>query len=52
MFLLALIFFLSARSCVFCTDLIQPDSKVVQPGQSLTITCRLSGYSLYDGYGT
>ncbi|KAK5612524.1 hypothetical protein CRENBAI_012392, partial [Crenichthys baileyi] len=31
---------------------IQPDSKVVQPGQSLTITCRLSRYSLYDGYGT
>ena len=29
-------------------DLIQPDSKVVQPGQSLTITCQVSGYSLTD----
>uniref|UniRef100_A0A3B3BQ09 Ig-like domain-containing protein n=1 Tax=Oryzias melastigma TaxID=30732 RepID=A0A3B3BQ09_ORYME len=30
-------------------DLIQPDSKVVQPGQSLTISCRVSGYSLTAG---
>uniref|UniRef100_A0A671USG1 Immunoglobulin heavy variable 9-2 n=1 Tax=Sparus aurata TaxID=8175 RepID=A0A671USG1_SPAAU len=29
-------------------DLIQPDSKVVQPGQSVTITCQVSGYSLTD----
>ena len=29
-------------------DLIQPDSMVVQPGQSLTITCQVSGYSLTD----
>uniref|UniRef100_A0A671WRU9 Immunoglobulin heavy variable 5-8 n=1 Tax=Sparus aurata TaxID=8175 RepID=A0A671WRU9_SPAAU len=29
-------------------DLIQPDSNVVQPGQSLTITCQVSGYSLTD----
>uniref|UniRef100_A0A3B3U6E5 Immunoglobulin heavy variable 4-3 n=1 Tax=Poecilia latipinna TaxID=48699 RepID=A0A3B3U6E5_9TELE len=33
---------------VYCIDLIQPDSKVVQPGQSLTITCRPSGYSMTD----
>uniref|UniRef100_A0A3B3DSR9 Ig-like domain-containing protein n=1 Tax=Oryzias melastigma TaxID=30732 RepID=A0A3B3DSR9_ORYME len=34
-------------------DLIQPDSKVVQPGQSLTISCRVSGYSLTDSsYGS
>uniref|UniRef100_A0A3P9H1T7 Ig-like domain-containing protein n=1 Tax=Oryzias latipes TaxID=8090 RepID=A0A3P9H1T7_ORYLA len=25
-----------------------PDSKVVQPGQSLTISCQVSGYSLTD----
>uniref|UniRef100_A0A669C9T9 Ig-like domain-containing protein n=1 Tax=Oreochromis niloticus TaxID=8128 RepID=A0A669C9T9_ORENI len=30
-------------------DLIQPDSRIVQPGQSLTITCHISGYSLTDG---
>uniref|UniRef100_A0A3Q2T250 Ig-like domain-containing protein n=1 Tax=Fundulus heteroclitus TaxID=8078 RepID=A0A3Q2T250_FUNHE len=24
----------------------------VQPGQSLSITCQLSGYSLYDSFGT
>ncbi|KAF3846549.1 hypothetical protein F7725_003627 [Dissostichus mawsoni] len=29
-------------------DLIQPDSMVVQPGQPLTITCQVSGYSLTD----
>uniref|UniRef100_A0A669F0E1 Immunoglobulin heavy variable 6-1 n=1 Tax=Oreochromis niloticus TaxID=8128 RepID=A0A669F0E1_ORENI len=34
-------------------DHIQPSSLVVQPGQSLTITCQVSGYSLTDsGYGT
>ncbi|CAJ1076839.1 hypothetical protein F7725_003627 [Xyrichtys novacula] len=34
-------------------DLIQPDSKVVQPGQSLTITCQVSGYSpTDDNYAT
>uniref|UniRef100_A0A3P9GZQ2 Ig-like domain-containing protein n=1 Tax=Oryzias latipes TaxID=8090 RepID=A0A3P9GZQ2_ORYLA len=32
-------------------DLIQPDSKVVQPGQSLTISCQVSGYSLTDRKG-
>jgi len=38
---------------VHSIDLIQPESKVVQPGQSLTITCQVSGYSLTDGnYGT
>ncbi|MED6246692.1 hypothetical protein ATANTOWER_022050 [Ataeniobius toweri] len=46
MFSLSLILLLTAGSCVFCIDLIQPDSMVVQPGQSLTITCRPSGYSL------
>uniref|UniRef100_A0A4W6EMA4 Immunoglobulin heavy variable 6-1 n=1 Tax=Lates calcarifer TaxID=8187 RepID=A0A4W6EMA4_LATCA len=34
--------------CVYSIDLIQPESKVVQPGQSLTITCQVSGYSLTD----
>uniref|UniRef100_A0A3P9IRM8 Ig-like domain-containing protein n=1 Tax=Oryzias latipes TaxID=8090 RepID=A0A3P9IRM8_ORYLA len=34
--------------CVDSIDLIQPDSKVVQPGQSLTISCQVSGYSLTD----
>uniref|UniRef100_A0A3B3BM29 Ig-like domain-containing protein n=1 Tax=Oryzias melastigma TaxID=30732 RepID=A0A3B3BM29_ORYME len=44
-------------SCILASvdsiDLIQPDSKVVQPGQSLTISCRVSGYSLTDSsYGS
>uniref|UniRef100_A0A3P9IQW4 Ig-like domain-containing protein n=1 Tax=Oryzias latipes TaxID=8090 RepID=A0A3P9IQW4_ORYLA len=39
---------LTAGSCVDSIDLIQPDSKVVQPGQSLTISCQVSGYSLTD----
>uniref|UniRef100_A0A3Q3WKZ1 Ig-like domain-containing protein n=1 Tax=Mola mola TaxID=94237 RepID=A0A3Q3WKZ1_MOLML len=47
MFCVALILLLAAGS-VNCIDLIQPDSVVVQPGQSLTITCQVSGYSLTD----
>uniref|UniRef100_A0AAZ1X9E4 Ig-like domain-containing protein n=1 Tax=Oreochromis aureus TaxID=47969 RepID=A0AAZ1X9E4_OREAU len=35
--------------CVYSIDLIQPDSRIIQPGQSLTITCRVSGYFLTDG---
>ncbi|CAJ1076792.1 immunoglobulin alpha-2 heavy chain-like [Xyrichtys novacula] len=53
MFSGALLLLLAAGSCVNSIDLIQPDSKVVQPGQSLTITCQVSGYSLTDNsYGT
>ncbi|KAL7378386.1 hypothetical protein ABVT39_012666 [Epinephelus coioides] len=53
MFSVALILLLAAGSCVNSIDLIQPDSMVVQPGQSLTITCQVSGYSLTDnGYAT
>ncbi|KAL7379118.1 hypothetical protein ABVT39_023218 [Epinephelus coioides] len=48
MFSVALILLLAAGSCVNSIDLIQPDSMVVQPGQSLTITCQVSGYSLTD----
>ncbi|XP_028267982.1 uncharacterized protein LOC114439964 [Parambassis ranga] len=39
---------LAAGSCVHSVQLIQPDSQVVQPGQTLTITCQVSGYSLTD----
>ncbi|KAM4716426.1 uncharacterized protein trdc [Anableps anableps] len=52
MFSVALILLLTAGSCVLSIDLIQPESKVVQPGQSLTIICRPSGYSLTDSYAT
>ncbi|XP_044187206.1 uncharacterized protein LOC122966907 [Thunnus albacares] len=48
MFSAALMLLLAAGSCVYSIDLIQPDSMVVQPGQSLTITCQVSGYSLTD----
>uniref|UniRef100_A0A096LVU4 Immunoglobulin heavy variable 6-1 n=1 Tax=Poecilia formosa TaxID=48698 RepID=A0A096LVU4_POEFO len=44
----ALMLLLTAASGVFCVELIQPDSKIVQPGGSLSITCRVSGYSLTD----
>uniref|UniRef100_A0A665UQJ4 Ig-like domain-containing protein n=1 Tax=Echeneis naucrates TaxID=173247 RepID=A0A665UQJ4_ECHNA len=42
------IMLISVSTGVYSIDLIQPDSKVVQPGQSLTITCQVSGYSLTD----
>uniref|UniRef100_A0A3Q0T7U8 Ig-like domain-containing protein n=1 Tax=Amphilophus citrinellus TaxID=61819 RepID=A0A3Q0T7U8_AMPCI len=42
---------MSVSTGVYSIDLIQPDSMAVQPGQSLTITCRVSGYSL-TSYGT
>ncbi|KAM3598358.1 uncharacterized protein V6R79_017072 [Siganus canaliculatus] len=48
MFSVALMLLLAAGSCVNGINLIQPDSMVVQPGQSLTITCQVSGYSLTD----
>ncbi|MEQ2291181.1 hypothetical protein AMECASPLE_010756, partial [Ameca splendens] len=48
MFSVALILLLTAGCCVYCIDLIQPDSKVVQPGQSLIITCQPSGYAVSD----
>eukprot|EP00064_Thunnus_orientalis_P026410 superscaffoldBa00016691_g26920 len=48
MFSAALMLLLAAGSCVYSIDLIQSDSMAVQPGQSLTITCQVSGYSLTD----
>lgn len=43
----------SVSTGVYSIDLIQPDSRVMQPGQSMTITYQVSGYSLTDGsYGT
>uniref|UniRef100_I3JA05 Ig-like domain-containing protein n=1 Tax=Oreochromis niloticus TaxID=8128 RepID=I3JA05_ORENI len=39
---------ISVSTGVYGVDLIQPDSMIVQPGQSLTVTCRVSGYSLTD----
>ncbi|XP_060882942.1 immunoglobulin mu heavy chain-like [Labrus mixtus] len=48
MFSAALILLLTAGSCVHCIDLITPGSMVVQPGQTLTLTCQVSGYSLTD----
>ncbi|KAK5610352.1 hypothetical protein CRENBAI_006555 [Crenichthys baileyi] len=38
----------SNNRSVYCIDLIQPDSKLVQPGQSLIITSQPSGYSTGD----
>uniref|UniRef100_A0A3B1IWK7 Ig-like domain-containing protein n=1 Tax=Astyanax mexicanus TaxID=7994 RepID=A0A3B1IWK7_ASTMX len=34
---------------VHCVELSQSGSTVVAPGQSTTLTCRVSGYSLTDG---
>uniref|UniRef100_A0A3P9BVE2 Immunoglobulin heavy variable 9-2 n=1 Tax=Maylandia zebra TaxID=106582 RepID=A0A3P9BVE2_9CICH len=42
------IMFISFSTGVYSIDLIQSDSIVAQPGQSVTITCQVSGYSLTD----
>ncbi|KAI4901830.1 hypothetical protein NFI96_009659, partial [Prochilodus magdalenae] len=53
---LLLLLLLAAASYVFCaTDLIQPDSVLIKPGEPLTITCTVSGASITDSsshYGT
>ncbi|KAI4905252.1 hypothetical protein NFI96_009720, partial [Prochilodus magdalenae] len=37
---------LATVSCVHCVELRQPGSMVVTPGQSMSLTCEVSGYSL------
>ncbi|KAI4885117.1 hypothetical protein NFI96_032254, partial [Prochilodus magdalenae] len=53
---LLLLLLLAAASYVFCaTELIQPDSVLIKPGEPLTITCTVSGASITDSsshYGT
>ncbi|XP_035260221.1 immunoglobulin gamma-1 heavy chain-like isoform X2 [Anguilla anguilla] len=44
----ALAVLLGTLSYVRCVELTQPGSVVVKPGQSLTISCKLSGYSVTD----
>uniref|UniRef100_A0A3B4H586 Ig-like domain-containing protein n=1 Tax=Pundamilia nyererei TaxID=303518 RepID=A0A3B4H586_9CICH len=39
---------ISVSTGVYSIDLIQPDSRSVQPGQSFSITCQVSGYSMTD----
>uniref|UniRef100_A0A672F438 Ig-like domain-containing protein n=1 Tax=Salarias fasciatus TaxID=181472 RepID=A0A672F438_SALFA len=40
--------FICVFTGVLSIDLTQPESMAVQPGQSLSITCQVSGYSLTD----
>ncbi|KAF4092413.1 hypothetical protein AMELA_G00020800, partial [Ameiurus melas] len=41
-----LLLLLAALHCVHCVELIQPGSTVITPAQSMTLTCKVSGYSL------
>ncbi|KAI4904662.1 hypothetical protein NFI96_007326 [Prochilodus magdalenae] len=43
-----LLLLLATVSCVHCVELRQPGSMVVTPGQSMSLTCEVSGYSLTD----
>ncbi|MCJ8739614.1 hypothetical protein PDJAM_G00049310 [Pangasius djambal] len=56
MFASAPLLLLALAPYVFCaTELIQPDSVLIKPGDTLTITCRVSGASITDSsshYGT
>ncbi|KAJ8249543.1 hypothetical protein GJAV_G00236560 [Gymnothorax javanicus] len=46
--IVALALLLGILSCGQCVELTQPGSMTVKPGQSLTISCKVSGYSLTD----
>ncbi|KAK3552538.1 hypothetical protein QTP86_014076 [Hemibagrus guttatus] len=56
MFASAPLLLLALAPYVFCaTELIQPDSLLIKPGETLTITCKVSGASITDSsshYGT
>ncbi|KAK6312138.1 hypothetical protein J4Q44_G00178020, partial [Coregonus suidteri] len=49
MFPASLLLLLAAASCVHCEELTQPASMTVQPGQPLTISCKVS-YSVTSYY--
>ncbi|KAJ8249484.1 hypothetical protein GJAV_G00235940, partial [Gymnothorax javanicus] len=46
--IVALALLLGTLSYGLCVELTQPGSMTVKPGQSLTISCKVSGYSLTD----
>nr|AGR34024.1 secreted immunoglobulin heavy chain IgZ [Megalobrama amblycephala] len=43
---------LAAVSRVHCVELTQTDFVVLRPGQGLTLSCKISGYSVTDSYCT
>ncbi|KAI5628921.1 hypothetical protein C0J50_2623 [Silurus asotus] len=47
-----LLLLLAAVHCGLCVELIQTRSTVLTPGQSLTLTCKVSGYSVTSTYCT
>ncbi|KAI5615192.1 hypothetical protein C0J50_8831 [Silurus asotus] len=47
-----LMLLLAAVHCGHCVELIQIGSTVLTPGQSLTLTCKVSGYSVTSTYCT
>ncbi|MCJ8739632.1 hypothetical protein PDJAM_G00049370, partial [Pangasius djambal] len=47
-----LLLLLAAVHCVHCVELIQTGSTVLTPGQSMTLTCKVSGYSVTSTYCT
>ncbi|KAJ8283361.1 hypothetical protein COCON_G00022110, partial [Conger conger] len=50
--IVALAVLLGTLSYGHCVELTQPGSMIVKPGESLTISCKVSGYSLTGSYYT
>ncbi|KAL6476036.1 hypothetical protein MHYP_G00145350 [Metynnis hypsauchen] len=48
MFSTSLLLLLTTVTCVHSVELIQPGSMVINPGQTMSLTCKVSGYSLTD----